>query len=208
MEALASYGEDTAHAADPGQVDALLRDGLRDGNVASALIRIGARRIAQELLQTEQRDSLGRERYERRHDTRHRNGYERAAMKTAEGSVELAAPQVRGNSDVLEKLTAEMYTRGVPTRDWVAAAGARWKSNRVHLGGPEVPARGRDDRRLARLTRVNGYAPRLELLRVALVFAAGEDIDLVRHDDVREAGLLEKHAPLCIQQSTGYSAAP
>ncbi len=117
------------------QVDALLRDGLRDGNVASALMKLGAQRIAQELLETEQRDALGRERYERRAPgapPRYRNGYERARMRTAEGEVPLAVPQVegadepyrsrilaflRGNSDVLEKLTAEMYARGLSTRD-------------------------------------------------------------------------------------------
>ena len=61
---------------------------------------------------------------------------------------------------------------------------------------------------LAWLNRVYGYAPRVELLRVALVLAPGEHIDLVRHHDVGEAGLLEEDAPLCIQQSAGNSAAP
>lgn len=115
------------------EVDALLRDGTPDGNIASLLMKLGAQRIAQELLETEQRDALGRERYERRAgETRRRNGYERAAMKTAEGAVELAVPQLRGgdepyrsrilaflrgHSDVLERLASEMYARGLSTRD-------------------------------------------------------------------------------------------
>lgn len=117
------------------QVDAILRDGLRDGNIASGLMKLGAQRIAQELLETEQRDALGRERYARRAPgapERYRNGYERATMKTAEGEVPLAVPQIaggpephrsrileflRGHSDVLGQLTAEMYARGLSTRD-------------------------------------------------------------------------------------------
>ena len=61
-----------------------------------------------------------------------RNGYERGRLRTAEGPVEVAVPQVRGagepfrsalmgflegNSDVLERLVVEMYARGLSARD-------------------------------------------------------------------------------------------
>lgn len=62
--------------------------------------------------------------------------------------------------------------------------------------------------RLRGFARVDRHAAGVELLRVALMLASGEHVDLVRHDHVGEAGLLEEYAPLCIQQSTGNSAAP
>lgn len=51
-------------------------------------------------------------------------------------------------------------------------------------------------------------ATSFELAGVGFVLAAREHVDFVRHDDVAEAGEREKLPPLCIQQSTGYSAAP
>ena len=48
----------------------------------------------------------------------------------------------------------------------------------------------------------------LELARIGLVFAAGEDIDLVGHEYLLEAGECEELAPLCFQQSTGNSPTP
>jgi putative transposase len=83
----------------------------------------------------EQRDFLGgRGRYGRRSDEQvgSRNGYERGRLRTAEGFVDVAVPQVRGteapfrsslmsfldgNSEVLESLVNEMYARGLSTRD-------------------------------------------------------------------------------------------
>src|SRR5215212_9249157 len=83
----------------------------------------------------EQRDFLGgRGRYDRRGEGQagSRNGYERGRLRTAEGFVDVAVPQVRGaaepfrsslmgfldgNSEVLESLVNEMYARGLSTRD-------------------------------------------------------------------------------------------
>jgi transposase-like protein len=76
----------------------------------------------------------GRGRYERRGEDEvgSRNGYERGRLRTAEGFVDVAVPQVRGageafrsslmsflegNSEVLESLVTEMYARGLSTRD-------------------------------------------------------------------------------------------
>lgn len=91
-------------------------------------------RVVQELLEQEVADYLGRERYERREDAQpgYRNGYEPGWIRSAEGEVSIQAPQVRdstepyrstlmeflrGNSDVLEELVVQMYTRGLSTRD-------------------------------------------------------------------------------------------
>ena len=76
----------------------------------------------------------GRGRYERRGGGGGgpRNGYEPGRLRTAEGAIDVRIPQVRGagepfrsslmsflegNSDVLERLVTEMYTRGLSTRD-------------------------------------------------------------------------------------------
>jgi putative transposase len=85
-------------------------------------------------LEGEVRDRLGRERYERTdgEPAGYRNGYRTGRMKTAEGMVEYAAPQVRdtaepfvsavrenlaGRTEALEDLAIELYARGLSTRD-------------------------------------------------------------------------------------------
>jgi len=104
--------------------------------MVTKLLMLGAQRLAQEALEQEVTDHLGRGHYERREDDEehrgYRNGYRPAAMDTAEGRIQLEVPQVRespapyrsklidflrGNSDVLERLAVEMYTRGLSTRD-------------------------------------------------------------------------------------------
>ncbi len=93
------------------------------------------RQVVQELLEGEQQDFLGgRGRYDRRDEGQagSRNGYERGRLRTAEGFIDVAVPQVRGagepfrsslmgfldgNSEVLESLVNEMYARGLSTRD-------------------------------------------------------------------------------------------
>jgi putative transposase len=89
--------------------------------------------VAQEALEQEVTDFLGRDRYERQDDpVGYRNGYKPGRMRSAEGEIELAVPQVRdsehpyrsklmdffkGNTDVLDYLVLQMYTRGLSTRD-------------------------------------------------------------------------------------------
>ena len=114
-------------------------EALIDGRLASApersdLMRLAARLILEEALEGEVRDRLGRERYERTEGspTGYRNGYRTGRMKTAEGMVEYAAPQVRATSEpfvsavrenlagrtgALEDLAIELYARGLSTRD-------------------------------------------------------------------------------------------
>ena len=87
--------------------------------------------MLQEALEVEQRNVVGRDRYERGSDGRYRNGYRPGHLDSAEGRIDLQVPQVRGvpgyhsklleflgdNSEVLEQLVTEMYARGLSTRD-------------------------------------------------------------------------------------------
>lgn len=53
-----------------------------------------------------------------------------------------------------------------------------------------------------------GHAPGAELRGIGFVFASRKDIHFVRHHRVHEARECERLPPLCLQQSTGNSAAP
>ena len=118
------------------QLQRLLGGGVDpEQNIVSALVEAVTRLVVQELLEGEQGDFLGgRGRYQRRGEEQlgSRNGYERGRLRTAEGFVDVAVPQVRGagepfrsslmsfldgNSEVLESLVNEMYARGLSTRD-------------------------------------------------------------------------------------------
>ncbi len=112
-------------------------EGVEDGKGAlSELVRRAVGLIVQESLEAEQRDFIGRERYERGEGHGYRSGYSRGHLKTAEGRVEVERPQVRdaemtyrsklfeflrGHSEVVERLATEMYARGLSTRDVEAA---------------------------------------------------------------------------------------
>jgi len=100
----------------------------------SELVKLGAQLIVQKALEQEVGDQLERDRYKRRQEGQQglRNGYEPGRIRSAEGEIALQVPQVRGtqepyrsklmdflrgNSDVLEYLVVQMYTRGLSTRD-------------------------------------------------------------------------------------------
>ena len=119
------------------RINELLSLGMEgEEDVSTVIIRLGTERLVQELLEQEETDYLEREHYERRPPEQehrgYRNGYERGRIRTAEGEIVVQVPQVRdapqtyrsrlmtflrGNSDVLERLAVEMYTRGLSTRD-------------------------------------------------------------------------------------------
>lgn len=117
------------------EIDQLLTAGADpDTNLLTTLTRLGLRYLAQQALEQEQEDFLGRGRYRRRDDGDRgwRNGYQPARLRTAEGGVPVELPQVRdaettyrsrlidflaGNSAALERLVTEMYARGLSTRD-------------------------------------------------------------------------------------------
>jgi len=114
------------------RLEGFLAHGIQEeDSPTSALLTLAARVVLQEALEAEQRDAVGRERYERGSDGRYRNGYRPGRVEGAEGAVEVQVPQVRGirgygsglmeflghHSEVLEQLVAEMYARGLSTRD-------------------------------------------------------------------------------------------
>ncbi len=109
-------------------------NGLAEGEGVSEVIRLGLRKIVEEALEAEVSDGIGRGYYERGAEGKsgYRNGYRRGRLKTAEGLVEYAVPQVsdweepfrsriRGGladrTQALEDLAVEIYARGLSTRD-------------------------------------------------------------------------------------------
>ena len=101
---------------------------------SSDLVRLAARLIVEEALESEAGDALGREYYARggAPGAGYRNGYRTGRLKTAEGAVEYSAPQIAdraepfrskvrgilgGRTEELEALAVEMYARGLSTRD-------------------------------------------------------------------------------------------
>jgi putative transposase len=103
----------------------------------SGLIRQATRLIVEEALEAEASEVLGRGYYEHGANRRgYRNGYRVDEVKTAEGTIEFAVPQVsdtaapyrsqirqviRGRTEELERLAVEMYARGLSVRDIEAA---------------------------------------------------------------------------------------
>jgi transposase-like protein len=108
-----------------------------DADVKSRFIRLAVEQVIEQLLEAEVSDVLGRDYYQhgdgRDGEPRgHRNGYRTGHLRSAEGVVPYATPQVRstaepfesplramldGRSDELERLAVEMYARGLSTRD-------------------------------------------------------------------------------------------
>ncbi len=102
----------------------------------SALLRNAVRLIVEEALEAEVTDVLGRGYHERGEPAGYRNGNRRGRLKTVEGIVEYAVPQVTGTAvpwvsevkqglsgraEELERLVVEMYARGLSVRDIKAA---------------------------------------------------------------------------------------
>jgi len=116
------------------RLQALMDGKSEEGDLRSALVRLAARLIVEEGLESEATDALGRGYYARgaAPGAGYRNGYRTGQLKTAEGMVEYAAPQIsdravpfrsrlreiiRGRTEELETLAVEMYARGLSTRD-------------------------------------------------------------------------------------------
>jgi transposase-like protein len=116
------------------ELAALINGELGSATARSDLVRLALRLIVEEALEGEVSDAIGRERYERSEgrSSGYRNGYRTGKVKTAEGIVEYAAPQVRdtaepfvsairealgGRTEALEQLAVELYARGLSTRD-------------------------------------------------------------------------------------------
>jgi putative transposase len=104
------------------------------GDLKSELVRLSVRRVVEEALESVTRELLERDYYERREEgaTGYRNGYREGKLKTSEGEVPYAVPQVRdastepitelrsalsGKTEELERLALEMFARGCSYRD-------------------------------------------------------------------------------------------
>jgi transposase-like protein len=120
------------------QIRELIDEG--DEAAVSRFVRLATRQVIEHLLEAEVSDVLGRDYYEHAPASEenaqaprgHRNGYRTNRLRTAEGAVAYATPQVRstpqpyrsqlralleGRSNELERLAVEMYARGLSTRD-------------------------------------------------------------------------------------------
>jgi transposase-like protein len=106
----------------------------KDDDLLGLMIERSLKMMFQKIMEQEVRDYLGRDYYERKAGSRkgYRNGYESKRVKTAEGEVQLEAPQLRDTKECyrseflnkidslspqLKRLAIEMYVRGLSTRD-------------------------------------------------------------------------------------------
>ena len=121
------------------RIEDLLANGVSEESPLSELVRLSVEHIVEEALEAKVEELLGRGYYERGAEGGYRNGYRRRRLKTSEGAVEYAVPQVRdvdgagqlrafreqlgGRSEELERLAVEMYARGCSTRDIEAIFG-------------------------------------------------------------------------------------
>ena len=120
------------------RLEALLREGVADGDARTELFKLAVRKIVEEALEAEVSDVLGRGYYESGAEPGrgYRNGTRRSRLRTAEGAIEYGVPQVAdraepfvsrvraglaGRTAELERLAVELYARGLSTRDIEAA---------------------------------------------------------------------------------------
>ena len=112
----------------------LIEGRLSSPDARADLVKLATRLIVEEALEAESRDALGRGYYE--HGAKpgqgYRNGHRPGRLKTAEGFIEYAAPQIagreegfrseireglKGRTEALEGLAVELLARGLSVRD-------------------------------------------------------------------------------------------
>ena len=112
----------------------LIEGRLSSPDGRAELVRLATRLIVEEALEAESRDAIGRDYYE--HGAMpgqgYRNGSRTGRLKTAEGLIDYAAPQIAGRDDpfrseirdhlkgrtqALEDLAVELLARGLSVRD-------------------------------------------------------------------------------------------
>ena len=112
----------------------LIEGRLSSADGRAALVNLATRLIVEEALEAESRDALGRDYYEHGAAPGQgwRNGVRMGRLKTAEGLVDYAAPQItgreepfrseireslKGRTQALEDLAVELLARGLSVRD-------------------------------------------------------------------------------------------
>jgi transposase-like protein len=112
----------------------LIEGRLSSPDGRAELVRLATRLIVEETLEAESRDAVGREYYEHGAGPGqgYRNGVRTGRLKTAEGLIEYAAPQIagrdepfrseirehlKGRTQALEDLAVELLARGLSVRD-------------------------------------------------------------------------------------------
>ena len=112
----------------------LIEGRLSSADGRAALVKLATRLIVEEALEAESREALGRDYYEHGASAGQgwRNGVRTGRLKTAEGFVDYAAPQIagrdepfrseireslKGRTQALEDLAVEMLARGLLVRD-------------------------------------------------------------------------------------------
>ena len=112
----------------------LIEGRLSSADGRAALVKLATRLIVEEALEAESRDVLGRDYYEHGASPGQgwRNGVRTGRLKTAEGFVDYAAPQIagrdepfrseirealKGRTQALEDLAVELLARGLSVRD-------------------------------------------------------------------------------------------
>ena len=75
------------------KLEELLSQGVTDGDARSELLKLGLRKIVEEVLEGEATDALGRDYYEHGAvpGAGYRNGYGRGQVDNAEGAIEYSA---------------------------------------------------------------------------------------------------------------------
>jgi putative transposase len=116
------------------ELAALIKGRLSTASAKDELVKLATRLIVEEALEGEAGDAVGRDYYE--HGAQpgqgYRNGYRTGRLKTAEGAMEYAIPQIvgrdepyrsaicehlKGHTQGLEDLAIEMLARGLSVRD-------------------------------------------------------------------------------------------
>ncbi len=120
------------------KLDALLTQGVTEGDARTELVKLAVRKIVEDVLDAEAAEAVGRDYYEHgaTPGAGYRNGYRRGRLRTAEGAIEYSVPQVAdraepfvsrvraglaGRTAELERLAVEMFARGLSARDIEAA---------------------------------------------------------------------------------------
>src|SRR5215475_12835018 len=134
------------------ELAALIEGRLSTGSAKDELVKLATRLIVEEALEGEATDAVGREYYE--HGAQpgqgYRNGYRTGRLKTAEGLMEYAAPQIAGRDEPFRSVIRDHlkgHTRGFRiwrSRCWPAGSRCAFKdeNGRLLLSRTAVSQRG------------------------------------------------------------------